>query len=173
MNHIFLWPFLGMNSTNNLIEHGIWEAWVINTENGDGYRGGGRQQRVTAFRMIENEWHHLRNILPHDNSLICSIPASQLDHKDKVKWGKLGRVSSLQLAEAGLHPRFAPLQAVLLAHTLSLRRREEVSGGQGLTLTGTGSQVSRVQFCLSVTHSLTLMSRVTCQTNRLCMHCTL
>ena len=165
-----------MNSTNNLIEHGkhIQEAWVINTTNGDGYSGDGRQQRVTAFRMIENEWHHLRIIfLAWQESNLFSIPASQLDHKDKVKWGKLGRVSSLQLAEAGLHPRFAPLQAVLLAHTLSLRRREEVSGGQGLTLTGTGAQVSRVQFCLSVTHSLTLMSRVTCQTNRLCMHCTL
>ena len=44
-----------MNSTNNLIEHGIQEAWVINTTNGDGYSGDGRQQRVTAFRMIENE----------------------------------------------------------------------------------------------------------------------
>ena len=92
--------------------------------------------RLTASRMIENEWHHLRTILPHDNSLICSIPASQPDHKDKVKWGKLGRVSSLLLAEAGLHLRFAPLQALLRAHTLRLRRREEVSGGRGLTLTG-------------------------------------
>ena len=33
-----------MNSTNNLFEQGILEAWVINTTNGDGYSGDGRQQ---------------------------------------------------------------------------------------------------------------------------------